>query len=67
MHVEAHNTITIRSYQWARNHKLLVAQFFQYSSRKVKWVSDKWKKLRSQYYKIKKANNNTSVGPTKFI
>jgi hypothetical protein len=28
-HVEAHNTITMRSYQWDRIHKLLVAQFSQ--------------------------------------
>ena len=46
-HVEAHNTITMRSYQWARIHKLLVTQFPQESSQKVKSVSDKWKKLRS--------------------
>ncbi len=55
------------AYQWARIHKLLVAQFPQESSRKVKSVSDKWEKLRSQYYRVKKANNNTGVGDTKFI
>ena len=38
--VEAHNTITVCSYQWARIHKLLVVQFFQESTRKVKSVSD---------------------------
>ena len=27
-HVEAHNTITMHSYQWASIHKLLVAHFF---------------------------------------
>ena len=57
----------MRSYQWARIHKLLVAQFPQESSRKVKSVSDKWEKLRSQYYRIKKANNNIGAGATKFI
>ena len=57
----------MRSYQWARIHKLLVAQFPQKSSRKVKSVSDKWEKLRSQYYRTKKANNNTGAGATKFI
>jgi hypothetical protein len=35
-HVKAHNTITMRSYQWARVHKLLIAQFPQESGRKVK-------------------------------
>ena len=33
-HVEAHNTITMRSYQWARIHKLIVAQFLQESTRR---------------------------------
>jgi hypothetical protein len=33
----------------------------------VKSVSDKWEKLRSQYYKVKNANNNLGVGATKFI
>ena len=40
-HVEAHSTITLRSYQWARIHKLLVAHYPQESTRKVKSVSDK--------------------------
>jgi len=66
-HVEAHNTITMRSYQWARIHKLLVAQFPQESTRKVKSISDKCEKLQSQYYRVKKANNNTGAGATKFI
>ena len=66
-YVEAHNMITMRLYQWARIHKLLVAQFPQESSRKVKSVSNKWKKLQLQYYRIKKANNNTGAGATKFI
>ena len=66
-HVEANNTITIRSYQWVRIHKLLVAEFSRESNRKVKSVLDKWKKLRSHYYKVKNANNNTGVGATKFI
>ena len=57
----------MHSYQWARIHQLLVVQFPQESSRKVKSVSDKWEKLRTQYYKIKKANNNTGAGATKFI
>ena len=43
----AHYTITMHSYQWARIHKLLVAQFPQESNRKVKSVSDKWEKIRS--------------------
>lgn len=33
----------------------------------MKSISDKWKKLRLQYYRLKKANNNTDVGTTKFI
>ena len=41
--------------------------FSQESTRKVKSVSDKWEKLRSQYYRVKKANNNTGAGATKFI
>ena len=57
----------MRLYQWIRIHKLLVAQFPQESTLKMKSVSDKWKKLRSQYYRVKKANNNTGVGATKFI
>ena len=57
----------MRSYQWARIYKLLVAQFPQKSSWKVKSVSDKWEKLRSQYYRTKKANNNTGACATKFI
>ena len=66
-HVEAHNTITMRLYQWARIHKILVAQFSQESTRKVKFVSNKWKKLRLQYYRVKKANNNIDIGATKFV
>ena len=51
-HVEAYNTIMMRSCQWARIHKLLVAQFFHELSRKVKSVLDMWEKLWSQYYRI---------------
>ena len=58
-HVEAHNTIMMRSYQWARVHKLLITQFPYESGRKVKSLSDKWEKLRSTYSKIKKLRNQT--------
>ena len=61
-HVEAHNTITMRSYQWARVHKLLITQFPQESGRKIKSLSDKWEKLRSTYSKIKKLRNQTGAG-----
>jgi hypothetical protein len=61
-HVEAHNTITMRSYQWARVHKLLITQFPQESGRKVKSLLDKWEKLRNKYSKIKKLRNQTSAG-----
>ena len=44
----------MRSYQWARIHKLLVAQFLHELSRKVKSVSNMWKKFRSQCYRIKR-------------
>jgi hypothetical protein len=40
-HVEAHNTTTMRLYQWARMHKLLITQFPHDSGRKVKSLSDK--------------------------
>ena len=33
----------------------------------MKSVLDKWEKLLSQYYRVKKANNNTGAGATKFI
>jgi hypothetical protein len=56
-HVETHNTITMRSYQWARVHKLLITQFSQESGRKIKSLSHKWEKLRSTYSKIKKLRN----------
>ena len=56
-HVEAHNTIMMQSYQWARMHKLLITQFLQESGRKVKFLSDKWEKLRNTYSKIKKLRN----------
>ena len=56
-HVEAHNTITMRSYQWARVHKLLITQFPQESGRKVKSLSDKWEKLWNTYSKINKLRN----------
>ena len=60
-HVEAHNTITMRSYQWARVHKLLITQFPQEFGWKVKSLSDKWEKLRSSYSKIKKLRNQTGA------
>ena len=52
----------MRSYQWARVHKLLITQFPQESGRKVKSLSDKWEKLRSTYSKIKKLRNQTGAG-----
>jgi hypothetical protein len=61
-HVEAHNTVTMRQYQWARVHKLLITQFPPESGRKVKSLSDKWEKLRSTYSKIKKLRNQTGAG-----
>ena len=60
-HVEVHNTITMRSYQWVRVHKLLITQFPQESGRKVKSLSDKWEKLRNTYSKIKKLRNQTGA------
>ena len=61
-HVEAHNKITMRSYQWARVHKLLITQFSHEYGRKVKSLSNKWEKLRSTYSKIKKLRNQTGAG-----
>ena len=46
-HVELHNTVTMRQYHWERIHGLLIAQFPQELGRKVKSLSDKWEKLRS--------------------
>ena len=70
-HVEAHNTITMRSYQWARVYKMLITQFLHESGRKVKSLSDKWEKLWNTYSKIKKLRNQTGAGAwddgTKFL
>jgi hypothetical protein len=61
-HVKAHNTITMRSYEWVRVHKLLILEFPLESGRKVKSLSDKWEKLRNTYSKNKKLRKLTCAG-----
>lgn len=59
-----HNKITMTARDWERIHALMVAEFPREKGRKVKALSDKWEKLRTRYYKMKKTNTSGTRTPT---